>query len=407
MKKTEPFNRAGGDRQYFVDNLRIVLTVLVVIHHIAMVYGSSAPFYYREQPTSTGAYTGFLIFVLFNQSFFMGLFFFLSGYLVPQSFDKKGAGKYFLGRLLRLGIPLVAFIFIFSPIANIGLWNMPENVVGPLGPLTWNLYPKLIGVGPLWFVEMLLLFDVGYTMIRLIRNRKSKTTVKESENSTGGRLDAAQAKPVRRFPAFLGIIIFVLILAGATFFLRMAVPMGYTVPFLGFPTFAYFPQYFSFFVIGIIASRRAWLQKMPRSFGIAGIAMAVFASVFFFPPAISGKLFSLKLSVITSRFVGNGSWQSALYTAWDSIFSVGLCLALITLFKDVFNRQKTFLTGMSKQCYMVYIIHIPIVVFTAIAIREIAIPSVPKFFIAMVIIVPLCFALSWLLKKIPGVARIV
>ena len=32
-------------RLYFVDHLRTVLLIFIVLHHIAMVYGASAPFY--------------------------------------------------------------------------------------------------------------------------------------------------------------------------------------------------------------------------------------------------------------------------------------------------------------------------------------------------------------------------
>ena len=35
-----------GSRLYFVDHLRVSLVILVVIHHVSMVYGAAAPFYY-------------------------------------------------------------------------------------------------------------------------------------------------------------------------------------------------------------------------------------------------------------------------------------------------------------------------------------------------------------------------
>ena len=35
-------------RLFFVDNLRIFLTVLVILHHLAIIYGASGAFPYKE-----------------------------------------------------------------------------------------------------------------------------------------------------------------------------------------------------------------------------------------------------------------------------------------------------------------------------------------------------------------------
>ncbi|MBN1963168.1 MAG: hypothetical protein JW910_00875, partial [Anaerolineae bacterium] len=63
-------------RLFFIDHLRAALMILVVVHHVALVYGASAPFYYVEPPfNDTLAYQVLLTFVLFNQAWFMGAFF--------------------------------------------------------------------------------------------------------------------------------------------------------------------------------------------------------------------------------------------------------------------------------------------------------------------------------------------
>jgi len=99
----------------------------------------------------------------------MGFFFLLSGYFSPASFDRKGPGVFLRDRLIRLGIPLVAFMLLLNPLAAIGIWQMPVSLRKLTAPLTRAVYPKLIGPGPMWFVEMLLMFDVGYAAWRLVR----------------------------------------------------------------------------------------------------------------------------------------------------------------------------------------------------------------------------------------------
>ena len=42
--------QAAG-RLLFMDNLRVFLTILVVLHHLAITYGASGSWFYLERPT--------------------------------------------------------------------------------------------------------------------------------------------------------------------------------------------------------------------------------------------------------------------------------------------------------------------------------------------------------------------
>ena len=56
-------------RLFFIDNLRVGLISLVVLHHVALVYGAGSPFYYAEPPfTDPLAFLVLLVFILVNQS---------------------------------------------------------------------------------------------------------------------------------------------------------------------------------------------------------------------------------------------------------------------------------------------------------------------------------------------------
>jgi surface polysaccharide O-acyltransferase-like enzyme len=116
-------------------------------------------------------------------------------------------------------------------------------------------------------------------------------------------------------------------------------------------------------------------------------------------------LFPLALSGGTA-FLGHRTWQSAVYALWDSTFSVGMCLGLLTLFRRFFNRQTRFGRFLSRQAFTVYIIHIPIVVLLAIALRGVSLEVLLKFALAAVIGVPLSFALAFLVRKIPWASRV-
>ena len=70
------------DRLLFIDNLRSMLTILVVLHHLAITYGAVGSWYYTERPADSASVIGLSIVVALNQGYFMGLFFFIAGYFV-------------------------------------------------------------------------------------------------------------------------------------------------------------------------------------------------------------------------------------------------------------------------------------------------------------------------------------
>lgn len=379
-------------RLVFIDYLRTFLVILVVLHHVAMVYGASSPFYYVEPPfTSPLAFLVLLVFALVNQSWFMGAFFLLAGYFTPGSFDRKGSGSFLKGRLLRFGVPLIIYSFILNPIAEIGTFLMPASLTGITETLTWpifrHIYPDLIGIGPLWFIAMLLLFNMGYAVWRLLKGQQTSSLMTESPA-----------------PSYLGIGIFILILAAVTFLIRMVIPLGKSVS--EFPTLAYLPQYLTFFVIGTVAYRRNWFRNSSGFMGAAGFVTALVAGVALFPLAFSGSLFSLELTEALGNAMGNGHWQSAVYALWDSIFAVGMCLGLITLFRRFFNGQGKFGKFLARHGYSVYILHIPIIVVIAYMLRDIALGNLLKFGLASIIVVPTCFVSALIIRKIPGVSKV-
>jgi len=159
-------------RLLFVDNMRVFLTILVLLHHLMIIYAGTGGFYYKEgrQDFITSALGGW--FCQVNQAYFMGLFLLISAYFVPGSYDRKGGGRFLKDRLIRLGIPLAVYSWIIDPLfVYVGL-ALSEGLSMPL----WRFFPAeyfrehgpLIGAGPLWFIETLLIFSLVYVLWRLL-----------------------------------------------------------------------------------------------------------------------------------------------------------------------------------------------------------------------------------------------
>lgn len=374
-----PVSQATGHgRLFFLDHLRVTLTILVVLFHLAAIYGANGAFYYVEPPGPQDKLAGLLLllFILVNQAYFMGCFFLIAGYFTPGSFDRKGPGVFYKGRLLRLGIPLIVFVFVLSPIASLGFYQTPAGFPHLTPPFTWQQLPSLLGVGPLW---LLLYFCLGYVLWRRLRRTQAPSTE---------RVDQPPSAP--------SVGLFTLALALVSYVLRIVVPFGLFIPVLGFPTLCYLPQYLSFFILGALAFRRNWLQTIPGSMGKVGFAAAVVSTLVLLPLAFSGG----------TAFLGYGTWQSAAYALWDSTFAVGICLALLTFFRRFWNRQTRLSRFLSQQAFTVYILHIPLIVGLALAIRGIHLESLLKFTLAAAFGVPLCFALAFLVRKIPFATRV-
>jgi len=100
----------AGARNFALDRTRTFLTLVVLIHHAVIPY----TYFGHTDPKS---FLGFDMIVLATDSFFMAMFFFLSGLFVWPSLTHKAPPVFFRDRLLRLGLPFVIAAFTIIPIA--------------------------------------------------------------------------------------------------------------------------------------------------------------------------------------------------------------------------------------------------------------------------------------------------
>ncbi len=395
---TDLTNAIGGQtgarpktRIYFADYLRAALVSLVILHHVAITYGASGLFYYTEPATDSAA-TGLLtLFVTFNQAWFLGLFFLISGYFSPGSFDHKGPRQYIKDRLIRLGIPLLIFFFVLNPITVfIAFSHLPVSQVISAGfsyPVTWTwqFYANAVGTGPLWFIELLLFFEIGYIVWRAAT--KKRTSVREKSCP---------------FPSYRRVALFTLLLAASSYLIRIVLPIELSV--LGFPSLFDLPQYLSFFIIGTIASRGDWLRKMPSSMAKRIFVIALIATVTLLVLAIAGTEMP---TLGWGSLLGYGSLSSAFFALWDSIFAVGASMMAIAVFRRYFHSPGKLWKFSSKHFYTAYIIQAPIIVsITAAVLSPVNVPSLLKFGLASAIILPLIWGVAYLIRKIPFVDRV-
>src|SRR3954447_21649494 len=108
-------------RNFPLDRARTFLTLVVLIHHAVIPY----TYFGHTDPKS---WIGFDAVVLATDSFFMAMFFFLSGLSVWPSLSHKAPHVFVRDRLLRLGLPFAIAAVTIIPIAYyaISLRHQPD-----------------------------------------------------------------------------------------------------------------------------------------------------------------------------------------------------------------------------------------------------------------------------------------
>ncbi|MBE9100375.1 acyltransferase family protein [Vacuolonema iberomarrocanum] len=373
-------SRTRTKRFVFLDNLRIFLTILVIAHHAAQPYGPTGGRWLLFNPERAQILGAFFA---VNAGFFMGLFFLISGYFLPASFNRKGASLFLQDRLLRLGIPIVILVSLVIPwvlyqadLPSLSFWQFLSQQYWRMGALEF---------AHLWFLVHLLVYAVGYTLWRWLRRSQPRPTT--------------QLNP----PSHRWIALYALGLAIVTFIIRIHYPIDAWVKILGFipSEVAHLPQYASLFLIGILAYRHDWLNRMPSRRALLWLGIGLGAATLRYGYTGFGS------DALPDLFVGGG-WdgRSLLTSLWESCLCVGLCLGLLVLFRDYLNQPSRFQKMLAANAYTTYLIHIFIVIGIQFLVAPYPLHPFLKFVVVTVISTPLCFLLSQGLRQLPFASRV-
>lgn len=378
----------AGKRLVYLDNLRVGLMVLVVFQHAVRAYGSSVWWFVSDARAPL-----LERFTAVNSSFFMSLFFFISFYFLPSSYDRKGFFGFHRDRFMRLFVPLIAYVSIvslgmmyayFRLARGYGAISFPSYYVHyflGLGarPADWTgpAWPDA-NFGHLWFVEHLILYGIAYSAYRLVADRVTRRSARELP-----------------FPRFRTIALVALALALASFAIRARYPLYDWVGILGFIQAepAHLPFYLAAFAFGVLAFRNDWLECLPGKAGKPWLVVGAVASL------------AVALFPQDSRVFGGLSALSFAYSLAETLACVGLVIGLPYLAWRRFNSGGPVLDLLAQNSYMMYILHLPIVV--ALQYLALPFPAAPylKFVLVSALALSLTFIASLLVRKVPFFAR--
>jgi fucose 4-O-acetylase-like acetyltransferase len=342
---------------FFLDNLRVALTTLLIAHHVGQAYGPTG----GTWPIQEAARAALLApFFTVNRSFFMSLFFLISGFFAAMSYDAKGPRAFVKSRLLRLGIPLVVFALLMIPL-QIFVFGAPgSDGAGRAWP---------IDVGYMWYVEHLLLFSLAYALCRFVRGRGEGAIV-------------SAARPLRVW----AILVFAALLAVVSAAVRIAYPIDRWVYLFGFirVAFADLPRDLSFFVLGLVAYRRQWVTgvsaRAGRNWLIVGVSLAA-----------AWYAYSLGLYRVLPL---SGVAFDIVRVLWEAVLCCALCIGLVVVFRERVNAHGRLAVALGKSQYAAYIFHVPVILAFQFAVLNVGLPPLAKFALVTLASVPATFAIA-------------
>jgi glucan biosynthesis protein C len=378
-------------RLLFLDNIKVLFSILVIFQHARVTYEGSGWWYYIEHnPVDTVSAIFFLTLIGIGgllQSSLLGLFFLMGGYFTPKSYDRKGASAFWKERLLRLGIPLLLYTVLINPIMYYALsalgvepWSSKPSLQGSLLDYYVSRFQSverfvdfLTDSGPMWFLYVLLLLTAGYTLWRQITKTESLRRFIPEELS---------------IPRYFYLLLLAIGLGCVTFLVRLVSPVD-AFP-LGIPV-GFMVQYAIMYSVGVIAVRYDWFEKMSRvHVRIWSITMAVTFVLFY----LYGFLF-LGLDSDPNVMLGGPTLHAFVFALADNVMCMAMIFVLIPIFRSRYNDQGVLLRNLSSSAYHIYLIHAPVLVLVSLGFASIPLIPVLKLAIVFPLAVILCYLASY------------
>jgi peptidoglycan/LPS O-acetylase OafA/YrhL len=373
-----PTEQSAASRLAWVDNLRVAVIIGVIGAHVAIIYALDVGWYYEERTAS--AVMKALLAAIFSPGFLfgMGLLFFVAGLFTPSAFQRKGARRFVIDRLVRLGVPTVAYLFVVNAAMNaLGSWASGEGE--SVADYFRRTYWDDVEFGVAWFIAALLAFSLVYAAWR------SRHPAREED-----------VRPLRHRD-LLWAAAFITV---ASFAIRLELPFLSTGELWGLNLWEY-PQMITLFMLGALAAERRWLddglpahlRRVCGRAAAAGLALAVIVGV------------GVTLSDDADPFLGGLRLEAMLIPMIEATLTLGLSLWALDWFRRRWNRSGPLVHRAGRGSFAAYIIHAPITVILAVALRDVSVPTEIKFLVVFALTVVVSFGLGSLLTQTQPEAR--
>ena len=313
-------------RKHWLDNLRWVTVLLVLLYHVVYFYNNKGVFggiggfgEFPEHPQ----YQDIVMYILYP--WFMPLLFILAGISARYALEKKSAKEWFKVRTRKLLVPGTIGLFVFHWMVGYFNTAVASNmgVFEGMPAVAKYVLMAISGTGPLWFVQVLWLLSLVLLLVRRL-DRKDRFW------NWCGKLGIV---PV----ILMGILFWV---GEHTLINDPRADSLEGIWNLYKPLFYIFPFLMGWFVFSH--------DRIQELLGKSWIPLMVCAIA-------AGSI------LIATTFGQDNTSPQYLGSPLNCLYGWLMCLAMMAWFKACFDRTGPFAWYMTKSSYGLYIVHYLIV----------------------------------------------
>lgn len=381
--------RVGKRRLPAVDNLKTVMVAWIIGGHALLGYAAIGGWPYDEVNEVTfDPRVELLLSAVLGPSalFVIGTFFFLAGLFAQPAMARKGPVRFAADRLLRLGVPFLAFVSLVWPLF---MW-FAYRAAGHDVSYRWAFTHRqpFLDSGPLWFAEVLLYVSLGYAAVDWAAARAGR----QAEGGQGeGRRAGGRPAPLGA-PHLVAVAVAV---ALVTFGVRLWFPARST-QVLDLHLWQW-PACVAMFGLGVAAARRGWRTAVPARLyrACAWAVAATLAAV----PALAAIAGVSNVAQDGAAFLGGWHWPALALAAVEASLVVAGSVWLLGLAQRRLAGTGRLSVACGRSSYAAFVLQAPVLLTLAIAARPLAVPAEIKAILVAGIGVPASFWLAWLLVR--------
>lgn len=350
-------------RKHWIDNLRWVTVLLVLLYHVIYFYNNKGVFGGVGGFDDGPQYQDVLMYILYP--WFMPLLFLLAGIGSRYALERQSAKEWFKSRTLKLLVPSTIGLLVFHWMTgyfntHVGGTDVMAAVPQPFKYFIW----AVSGIGPLWFIQDLWLFSLILLLIR-------KMDAKDKLYTWCGKLKGIWLLPlVVLFWLGEQTLIFNPRPESLDGLYNLYKPVFYLVPFLlGYYVFSH--------------------DNIHYFLGAK------------WPLLMAGAVVSGGVLVVTT-FGQNNTTPQYLASPLNCLYGGLMCLAVMGWFKARFDKTNSFAGYMTRSSFGIYIMHYLVVASLGYMMKFYTqLPPVIIYLILTVAVFTLSPLLNELIRRIP------
>ncbi|MDZ4404750.1 acyltransferase family protein [Prosthecobacter sp.] len=387
-----------AERLYFLDNMRSLVAIWVVVLHGAISYMEYGPPYYAVIDSQRSVV--FSLMVMLVEPTLMTAMFFIAAYFALPSLAARGAGEFLKSKFLRIGGPWVLGVLLVNPSADYLIYLARKNPIGWFEFCTGEFWRLHYHQGPYWFLGVLMVFFVLFTLACKV-------------------MPGLMRRPDRVWiPSWWMLVVFWAVMTLGMFAVQAVWDTHGRFHIFGHIV-AVMPHrihiYSSFFILGLVAWRNRWFTSEgynPRPapwLVLLGVSMALYAAILGLGTderSLETLARVLHLDSESSTLHAASQMKPVLKLLTAAVFnalSLSGLLGVGALFKRCFNSPGPVQRSLAANSLGIYFIH-PVVLYP-IAYLFLDITTLPLA-VKFSVVVSLGFFLSWaasalILRKAP------